>query len=151
MNQYFRHPQTARRPRTIDEIDDPPLEPVFSDEAAVALLMATLGGITVAGAWTAVRIAAGLAVRIRGSYESYRRIRDAAKTIEEYMGGQPRVIKNKDGDFVMMRGDKKIRLDMNNPHPHKEPHFHIEKGTHNGRKLDWEDAGPKHAYPFRKE
>ena len=136
----------APRPRTVEEIDDPPLEPVYVLEFA-----APIAALTVREAIVAVRIAAGLLSRFGDDaqlfYESLRRVRRAAQAIKEYMGGQPSVIKNKDGDFVMMRGDKKIRFDINNPHPHKEPHINIERRTEHGK---WRPAGEKY-YPFRKE
>ncbi len=47
-----------------------------------------------------------------------------------------------------MRGNKKIRFDLNKTSPHDEPHFHVQRETQNG---NWVDAGKEHYYLFRKE
>jgi uncharacterized protein involved in high-affinity Fe2+ transport len=44
-----------------------------------------------------------------------------------------------------MRGDKKIRFDIKDPHGDK-PHFHLEQQTPGGK---WKDAGPEHRYYFK--
>ena len=98
------------------------------------------------GALVAIRIVRGLA----GPIASGTRIRSAAKAIEEYLGGRPdKVIRNSNGDFVIMRGDKKIRFDIFNPGRKKPPHFHIERKP-SGPNSDWEDVG-QHYYPFKKD
>ena len=48
---------------------------------------------------------------------------------------------------ILMRGDKKIRLDIRDPHGDK-PHFHLEQQTPSGK---WKDAGPQHRYYFKEE
>ena len=45
----------------------------------------------------------------------------------------------------MMRQNKKIRFDLNNTHRDK-PHFHIQEGFQNGKKIDWRDIGPHRHY-----
>ena len=50
--------------------------------------------------------------------------------IKKFLGNDVKVIKNKSGDTVFMGKDgaftKKVRFDLNNPHPHKNPHTHVE-------------------------
>jgi hypothetical protein len=108
-------------------------------------LAAGLVAITAFEAMEAATLLVGLA---RGLATTYR-IRRAAKAIEDYLGGKPdRAFPNPAGDIVIMRGDKKIRFDINNYHPHHEPHFHIQRLTKNG---NWKPAGRQHIYPFKKE
>ena len=75
------------------------------------------------------------------------KIDNAAKAIEDFLGGQGKIIKNADGDTILMHGDKKIRFDIKDPHGDK-PHFHLEQQTPSGK---WKDAGPKHRYYFKEE
>ncbi|MFA4994216.1 MAG: hypothetical protein WC521_02805 [Bdellovibrionales bacterium] len=76
-------------------------------------------------------------------------VQDAAAAIEDYFGGKPdRTFRNPSDDLIMMKGDKKIRIDINKFAPHDEPHFHIQKQNSNGK---WIDAGEHHWYPFSKE
>lgn len=49
--------------------------------------------------------------------------------------------------MVLLKGDKKIRFDIKDPHSDK-PHFHLEKKNPNGK---WIDAGPEHRYYFTEE
>jgi hypothetical protein len=75
-------------------------------------------------------------------------IEDAAQSIEDYLGGPPdRAFPNDAGDMILMRGDKKIRFDINNPHGY-DPHFHMETLDSNG---DWVDSGDEHMYFFDEE
>ena len=69
----------------------------------------------------------------------------AEKTINDYLGNFGMVIKNTDGDIIIMNNYKKIRFDITNPHGDK-PHFHIEHKNPQGK---WEDAGEKHRYYFK--
>lgn len=78
---------------------------------------------------------------------SIQKIDNAAKAIEEFLGGKGKVITNADGDMVLMRGDKKIRFDIKGSHGDK-PHFHLEKKNPKGK---WTDAGPEHRYYFMEE
>ncbi|MGB4101359.1 MAG: hypothetical protein WBK91_05585, partial [Alphaproteobacteria bacterium] len=119
-------------------IDDKPLEQVYVVEA-VALL----------AVWqvvAAVRIVAGLVAPLRARVASARRINQAAKAIEQYLGGKPeRAFPNDAGDMVLMKGDKKIRFDIKNPGNDK-PHFHAQKRSPSNK---WVDAGGKHRHYFR--
>ena len=123
--------------------NDKPLGQVYVVEA-VALLVA----------WEAVaaaRIVAGLAAPLVARVARARRINQAAKALEQYLGGKPKpkdVRRNPAGDLFIIKGDKKIRFDINNSGK-GNPHFHIEKGVRNGRKMDWSDAGDLHRYPFK--
>ena len=69
------------------------------------------------------------------------------KAIEGFLGGEGRIITNTDGDIILMRGDKKIRFDIKDPHG-DNPHFHLEKKNPNG---EWVDATQEHRYYFTKE
>ncbi|MCP5362253.1 MAG: hypothetical protein H6908_06455 [Hyphomicrobiales bacterium] len=74
------------------------------------------------------------------------KFRHAIQSIEHYFGGKPeRVFRNPSGDLIMMKGKKKIRFDIQNPHPHKEPHFHLQKQTNSGK---WRNVG-KPRYNFK--
>ncbi len=98
--------------------------------------------------WAAI----GTAVDVAGGAEfkaakGATKIEDAAKAVEEFLGGQGKIIRNADGDAILMNGDKKIRFDINDPHGDK-PHFHLENQTPSGR---WKDAGSAHRYYFKDE
>ncbi len=104
-----------------------------------------LSGITVFGARAVIATVMGL-TRAAGSTAKITR---AAQSIEEYLGGKPdRIFRNRADDLVIMKGNKKIRFDINNPYPDKEPHFQIERLGDNNK---WRDAGPEHRYYFSKE
>lgn len=67
------------------------------------------------------------------------------KSIEEFFGGPPdRTFRNKDGDLIMMKDNKKIRFDIKDPHG-TSPHFHLQEKI-NGK---WRNAGDKHQYFFK--
>jgi hypothetical protein len=70
---------------------------------------------------------------------------NAANAVEDFLGGPGKIIKNADGDTILMRGDKKIRFDIKDPHGDK-PHFHLEQQTPGGK---WKDAEPEHRYYFK--
>lgn len=110
-----------------------------------------LASLTARGALSTIDLVLGLGRSINTSYK----IRRAAKSIENYLGGKPEITKrNSVGDLYMVRGDKKIRFDINNYQPHHEPHFHIEKTVPktNGRGVDWIAVDKNHHfYPFKKE
>lgn len=72
------------------------------------------------------------------------KIGNAVNAVEDFLGGQGKIIRNADGDTILMRGDKKIRFDIQDPHGDK-PHFHLEQQTPGGK---WKDAGPEHRYYF---
>ena len=92
-----------------------------------------------------------------GEYSDFAHSSFAAKTapnlnntvnaVEDFLGGQGKIIKNADGDKILMRGDKKIRFDIKDPHGDK-PHFHLEQQTPSGK---WKDAGPEHRYYFKED
>ena len=75
------------------------------------------------------------------------KIDNTIKSIEEFLGGKGKIITNADGDMILMRGDKKIRFDIKDPHGEK-PHFHLENRNLKGK---WIDTGPKHRYYFTEE
>lgn len=82
------------------------------------------------------------------------KVRQAAAAIEEYLGGPGKFIRNKNGDTIIMRGDKKVRFDINKPgfKPDRitpeDPHFQFEERTQHG---NWRSIGDKHRNPFKRE
>ena len=118
-------------------IDDPPLQPVYPIET---LLTAFSGGTVM----STIRSLLGLAARgAAGSTAD-----DIAQSIEDYLGGSPdRAFSNDAGDTILMRGDQKIRFDINNSHD-CAPHFHIETLDSSGK---WVDSGDEHMYFFDQE
>jgi len=74
-------------------------------------------------------------------------LNNTVNAVEDFLGGQGKIIKNADGDTILMRGDKKIRFDIKDPHGDK-PHFHLEQQTPSGK---WKDAGPEHRYYFKED
>ena len=74
------------------------------------------------------------------------KITEAAKSIEEFLGGEGKIIKNPNGNIVIMRGDKKVRFYIGDPGEDIE-HFHLQRETVNGK---WRDAGTQHRYYFSK-
>lgn len=78
---------------------------------------------------------------------SLQKIDNAVRAIEDFLGGKGKIITNADGDMILMRGNKKVRFDIMDPHGDK-PHFHLEKKTPNGK---WIDASPEHRYYFTEE
>jgi len=79
--------------------------------------------------------------------KSATKVDNAAKAVEDFLGGEGKIIKNADGDAILMKGDKKIRFDVNDPHG-DAPHFHLEQQTPSGK---WKDAGPEHRYYFEEK
>lgn len=89
------------------------------------------------------------------AYESNAKIKRAADSIEEYLGGPGVVIRNKKtGNVTIERGNKKVRFDTNNLgfKPDRvtpeEPHFQFEGRTEHG---NWRSRGDQHRYPFKKD
>ncbi|MFO1242908.1 MAG: hypothetical protein U1E36_06880 [Rickettsiales bacterium] len=115
---------------------DPPIEPVYPIESALTVLSA--GQMLVALRSIALLGRSGGAI-----VES--NINRAAKAIEEYLGGPGKFIRNKHGDTVIIRGNRKIRFDIKNTSGDK-PHFQIEKETPSG---NWRNAGRQHRYYFK--
>jgi hypothetical protein len=103
------------------------------------------GGLLSQPCKIAAKKAAGKAARKAANGAT--KIDNAAKAIEDFLGGEGKIIKNADGDTILMRGDKKIRFDINDPHG-DNPHFHLEQQTPSGK---WKDAGPDHRYYFKEE
>ncbi len=90
---------------------------------------------------------------MRAAEESIKKIRKAADSIEELLGGIPdRTAFKNNGDMVLIKGDTKIRFDIVKFGNGKEarPHFQIEKRTSppGARKEQWEDIG-EHWYDFQ--
>ncbi len=65
------------------------------------------------------------------------------KSIEDYFGGQPSLIKNPAGDIVLMKDGNKVRSDVKNPNGY-DPHFHAQ----NPPRGKWTDTGDMYCYYF---
>jgi len=72
------------------------------------------------------------------------KVRQAADAVEEFLGGPGKVIRNKNGDTIIMRGDKKVRFDINKTSG-DQPHFHLQKETTSG---NWKNI-IKHRHYFK--
>ncbi|MER2519741.1 MAG: phage portal protein [Bdellovibrionales bacterium] len=122
-------------------IHDPPINPVYP----VEVLLTSLASLTAGGVSAVARTLLGSLAREAVDDK----IGNAAQAIEDFFGGKPdRTFRNDAGDLIMMKGDKKIRFDINNYSPHDEPHFHIQELNSEGK---WVSSGDRHWYPFRKE
>jgi RHS repeat-associated protein len=86
----------------------------------------------------------GFGIEAIGGASNLSKIEQIANDIIDYLGGSGRVIKNSDGDAIIMNDSQKIRFDINDPHG-DAPHFHIEEQNPSGK---WQDAGPDHRYYF---
>jgi hypothetical protein len=75
------------------------------------------------------------------------KVDDIMKQIDEVVEEGGKVKINKAEDPIITKGDKRIRIDSNNPHGDK-PHFHNEKQTPSGK---WKDAGPEHRIYFKED
>jgi hypothetical protein len=70
------------------------------------------------------------------------KIEETIQGIEDYIG-DGKVIRNDNGDLVIVSSDgqRRVRIDLKNPHPHQNPHGHVEEKI-NGQ---WDKSGP--VYP----
>ena len=61
--------------------------------------------------------------------EGPNRIDELAEEIKGWLGEGAKIIVNKSGDRIIMSADglTKVRFDINNPAPHKNPHVHFEQ------------------------
>jgi hypothetical protein len=75
------------------------------------------------------------------------KVDDIVKQIDEVVESGGKVKINKAGDPIITKGDKRIRIDSNNPHGDR-PHFHHEKQMPSGK---WKDAGPDHRNYFKED
>lgn len=89
--------------------------------------------------------------------ESNAHMREVADDVEKFLGGKVEandIKPSKSGDLVILKGDKKFRMDVKNPGrtPDRkgpdDPHFHFERLNDRGR---WEDASDLHKNYFRKD
>jgi len=104
-------------------------------------------------AYGAARSLAGESIStIEADASSQAAIRNAARSIEEFLGGKGLAKSNKAGDIVILRGNKKIRFDIKNPgrklknqNQMDQPHFHLQELKPNGK---WKNL-VKHRLYFR--
>ena len=71
--------------------------------------------------------------RSRANSETVKRAADAIMKWLKETGSEIKVITNKAGDKIFLAGSRRVRFDINDPSPHKNPHMHIEHLTANGR------------------
>jgi len=112
----------------------------------------------IAGAAKVAKLLRARAIGAYSKYESNKKIRRAVDAVEEFLGGRPdpkSIRINKKGDIIIMRGNKKFRMDVKNPGTKMgpdgkviadEPHFHLQE-LRNGK---WRDAGKGHRHYFEK-
>ena len=72
----------------------------------------------------------------------------ALQAAKDWLGKEVRAITNKEGDSVFMNkaGTKKLRFDIKHPHPHENPHAHIEElinGKWRGVRIYPRDVPPR--------
>jgi hypothetical protein len=67
------------------------------------------------------------------------KIEETIQGFEDYIG-DGKVIRNDNGDLVIVSSDgqRRVRIDLRNPHPHQNPHGHVEEKV-NGQ---WDKSGP---------
>ena len=110
---------------------------------------------TAADATAVIQVLRARTTGMRAAQESVEKIRKAADAVEDFLGGSPKakdVIINDAKDIVITNGNKKFRMDINNPGLKKsgevdQPHFHLQE-FRNGK---WRDAADGHRYYFAKE
>ncbi len=120
---------------------DEPLDSVYPIEELI-------GGLGVGGALAAARRnALGARAALFGESTgatAESRVSNAARAIEEYLGGKPSSRLSRSGETTMISGNgKRIRFNTADSHGY-EPHFHIEYEIEPN---DWKDIS-KHMYFF---
>ena len=78
---------------------------------------------------------------------SGKRVQQAEKAIEDYLGGPGTHRPSNAGDLIVTRGGKKVRFDIKNSGKDK-PHFHLQRQRPNGK---WRDDGPVHRHYFKED
>ena len=131
----------------------PSASPLDAIGGAGALRTAgSLAKTTVTEATVVVRVLRARYSNMRAAEESIKKIRKAADSIEELLGGVPdmKVFKN-NGDMALIKDDIAVRFDIVKYGSSKEarPHFQIQRRvTPKGqRKEEWVDVG-EHWYDF---
>lgn len=80
-------------------------------------------GVVAFSGWAKLPSQISKIVRKAGN-PGFSKIDNAARSIENFLGGNGKVITNADGDMILMRGNRKIRFDVKDSHGDK-PHFHL--------------------------
>jgi hypothetical protein len=75
---------------------------------------------------------------------------EAGDAIGDWLGPGTKVITNDEGDKIFVSGDgkRKVRVDLNNPSPHENPHSHAEEKKSDGT---WDKSGPIYPKDVPKE
>jgi hypothetical protein len=121
------------------------LQKTFTAAATPARTTTRAGFLTGFRVETSTLSKSGLSIAGKGQ-PSKALLERSAKSVENYLGGRGKIIRNSAGDAVIMKGDKKIRFDINKSSGDL-PHFHVEKQTLTGK---WKDVGKRHRYYFRR-
>jgi RHS repeat-associated protein len=132
-------PRSLEEIRALDDWGLEPLDPI--DPELVELYEQLLIVIPAEGAAAAAAKAATRgAPLVRSTTQLAPKVDDVARNAAEWLGRDSRVIRNPAGDkvFVSKDGLRRIRFDINRPHPHQSPHMHVEEQV-NGR---WVKSGP---------
>jgi len=119
--------------------------PIPYDDAIVGLPLAIRGlGVGLRGGFVAGEEAAPLFRAMdrvaKGASRGADALADTVMAISEWLGADARGIQNASGDmvFVNKTGTRRVRFDLNNPHPHQNPHMHVEELI-DGK---WDKSGP---------
>ncbi|MCL1999440.1 MAG: hypothetical protein FWG65_11815 [Turicibacter sp.] len=68
--------------------------------------------------------------------------------MEDWLGAEARLIRNKYGDKIILSKDglRRVRFDINRPKPHNNQHMHVEHLV--GSKWKAVDPNKKQLYPY---
>ncbi len=116
----------------------------FINDTASSLFTIASAAPIQAGQHFASRLATNTALEVTKK-SGLKKFDSTVKSMEDFLGGKGKIVTNADGDMILMRGNRKIRFDVKDPHGDM-PHFHLEEMKQNGR---WTDAGPEHRYYFQ--
>jgi hypothetical protein len=152
----LRRPSNLGRPSMPDEPGlGHPLSPLdLIGGGGVIRVLKPVAGLSIAEAAT---VTEAIAARFSGSalavLKYSAKVRQAAGAVEEFLGGRPDLFRrNKNGDAVIMKGDKKVRFDIRDPGKKRDgspdqPHFHLQKQDADGK---WKNM-IEHRHYFRKD
>jgi RHS repeat-associated protein len=132
-------------------------DPVYHSFRSGAILTLDLGSLAIGGyglvkvGMTFHKLAdmSGKVTKIANQVKKphLEKLNHTVKAIEGFLEGKGQIITNTDGDMILIKGNKKIRFDIKDPHGDL-PHFHLEKMNANGK---WVNAGFEHRYYFMEE
>lgn len=138
----------------VDGRTEPTISPLdFVGAGGVVSAARNIAKTSVAEAVSIVKVLRGRMQGTTAAEESVVKIKKAADTIEEFLGGKPDLAKfSNDGDMMLIKDDISVRFDIVKYGSSKEarPHFQIQKriSPRGARKEKWEDLD-QHWYDFQ--